>query len=282
MKRQTYTIGQESEALIYEETYNDNNNLIHYIDHQARPISEKKYEYDDKNQLVNEIEISDGIELQNLEMKYNDKGEVIEQNLYFSGSLYESVKTEKSDSGFISTTYQDDEEVFRIESISEGKDSTTKYFEYGNLSNVQNLIKDEESLSSEKLIFDAEENLLVRRVENYNESGEIIAFKEFNSENKLVNKQEFTRKENRLLKEIKSDFVRGEIENEVTYEYDDKGNLVKSETRTNSGQLVDFHVYSYDEENRMIEENGVSNGQFNAIYGTYINGNNYHFVHRYM
>ena len=282
MKRQTYTIGQESEALIYEETYDENKNLLHYIDHQARPISEKKYEYDDKNQLVNEIEISDGIELQNLEMKYNDKGEVIEQNLYFSGSLYESVKTDKTDSGSISTTYQDDEEVFRIENTAEEKNQTTKYYEYGNLSNVQELTFSDDKLSSEKMIYDAEENLLVRRVENYNESGEIIAFKEFNPENKLVNKREFTREENRVFKEIKSDFVRGEIENEVTYEYDEKGNLIKSETRTNSGQLVDFHVYAYDSENRMIEENGVSNGQFNAIYGTYINGNNYHFVHRYV
>ena len=282
MKRQTYTISQESEILIYEETYNENNKLVHYIDHQARPVSEKKYEYDDNNQIVNEIEISDGIELQNLEMKYNDKGEMIEQNLYFSGSLYESVKIEKTDVGSTSTTYQEDDEVFRIESTTEEKKQTTKYYENGALSNVQELSFSDDKLSSEKMIYDADENLLVRRIENYNNSGETTAFKEFNSENKLVNKQEFTRSDNKLLKEVKSDFVRGEIENEVTYEYDEKGNLIKSETRTNSGQLVDFHIYAYDEENRMIEENGVSNGQFNAIYGTYINGNNYHFIHKYI
>ncbi len=282
MKRQTFTISQESEILIYEETYNENNKLVHYIDHQARPVSEKKYEYDDNNQIVNEIEISDGIELQNLEMKYNDKGEMIEQNLYFSGSLYESVKIEKTDVGSTSTTYQEDDEVFRIESTTEEKKQTTKYYENGALSNVQELSFSDDKLSSEKMIYDADENLLVRRIENYNNSGETTAFKEFNSENKLVNKQEFTRSDNKLLKEVKSDFVRGEIENEVTYEYDEKGNLIKSETRTNSGQLVDFHIYAYDEENRMIEENGVSNGQFNAIYGTYINGNNYHFIHKYI
>lgn len=282
MIRQTFTLNQEVEVLVYEETYDSNNNLIHYIDHQARPVSEKKFEYDEKNQLINEVEISDGVELQNLEMKYDDNGEIIEQNLYFSGSLYESVKTTRTDKGFVSTTFQDEEEVFRIENVLDGEKNITKYFEYGELTNIQEIIRSDDKLSSEKMIYGTGGNLMVHRVESYNENGELIAFKEFNSEKQLVNKQEFTRLDNKLLKEVKSDFVRGEIENEITYEYDEKDNLIKSETRTNSGQLVDFHVYAYDDDNRMIEENGVSNGQFNAIYGTYINGNNYRFIHKYI
>jgi len=282
MKRQTYTINQESEVLVYEETYDENNNLIHYIDYQAKPVSEKKFEYDDKNRLINEIEISDGIELQNLEIKYNDDGVVIEQNLYFSGDLYESVKNDITENGYIRTTFQDGEEVYRVENVADGKNYTSKYFDYGNLSNIEEFVYDEENLTSEKSIFDADGNLLVRRVEIKNEDGELILFKEFNAKNQLISKHEFDREGNKLIKEIKSDFVRGEIDNEIHYDYDEKGNLLKTETRTNSGQLVEFHVYTYDDNNRMIEENGVSNGQFNAIYGTYIDGNTYHFVHRYI
>lgn len=282
MHKQTYTVGQERETLVYEETYDTDNNLIHYIDHQARPVSEKKIEYNDKNQIVNEIEISDGVELQNLEMKYNDKGEILEQNLYFSGSLYESVKTDRAESGFITTTYQDDEEVFRIEKTVNGKNYTTKYFDSGNLSNLEISKYDDETSTSENSIFDAEDNLLVRRIQIFDKDGSIEVFKEFNANSQLVNKREYVREENKVLKEVKSDFVRGEIDNEILFEYDDKGNLVKTETRTSSGKLIDFQVNVYDDNNRVIEESGVSNGKFNAIYGTYIDSNNYHFIHKYI
>ncbi len=282
MQRQTYSVVNERETLVYEETYDENNNLIHYIDHQARPVSEKKFEYDDKNQLTKEVEISDGVELQRLELNYNEKGEVIEQNLFFSGDLYESVKTVAADNGFVRTTYQDGDEVYRIENLGEGKNFTNKYFDYGNLSNIEVNTYDEDTHTNEKLINDADQNLLVRRVEVYNEEGELLLFKEFNANNQLISKHEFERENNKILKEIKSDFVRGEIDNEIHYDYDEKGNLIKTETRTNSGQLVDFQVSIYDEQNRVVEESGVSNGKFNAIYGTYIDGSNYHFVHRYV
>ena len=281
MKKQTYTVNQETETLIYEESYNDNNNLIHYIDHQARPISEKKFEYDDKNQLIKEVEISDGVELQGLEMIYNDKGAVVEQNLFFSGDLYESIKTIASENGFVKTTYQDGEEVYRVENSTEGKNYTNKHYNYEDLVNVEVSTFDKETLTSEKIIYDAEENVLVRRVEVYNEEGNLTVFKEFNANNQLINKQELERENNKLVKEIKSDFVRGEVDNEILFDYDENENLIKTETRTNSGQLVDFQVNVYDDKNRIIEESGVSNGKFNAIYGTYIDGNNYHFVHKY-
>jgi hypothetical protein len=282
MQRQTYSVEEDREYLVYEETYDDNNNLIHYIDHQARPVSEKKFEYDDKHQLIKESEISDGVELQGLEMTYDEKGKVVEQNLLFSGDLYESVKMLTTDNGYVNTTYLDGEEVHRIENIADGKNFVSKHFDYENLSNVEVYKYDEESSTAERLIYDAEENLLVRRVENFDDNGELAIFKEFNAENKLIRKQEFEREDKKLVKEVKSDFVRGEIDNEVHYDYDENGNVVKSETRTNSGKLVDFQVYGFDENNRLVEESGVSNGKFNAIYGTYIDGNKYHFIHKYV
>jgi len=282
MKRQTYTIDQEREVLIYEETYDDNNNMTHYIDHQAKPVSEKRFEYSDKNQLIKEVEISDGIELQALEMKYNEEGKVVEQNLLFSGDLYESIKTEATDDGFTRTTFQDGEEIQKIVNVADGKNHINNYFDYGNLSNIEEYSYNEDDKSSESKIFDADKNLLVRRIQQYNSDGEIIIFKEFNADNQLINKLEYERSDKRLLKEIKSDFMRGEIDNEITYDYDEQGNVIKTETRTNSGKLIDFHIYNYDEKNRMIEESGVSNGKFNAIYGTYIDGNNYRFVHKYV
>jgi len=216
-------------------------------------------------------------------MIYNAEGKVIEQNLYFSGDLYESVKTEESENGYVRTTYQDGEEVYRVENTKDDEDEyTSKYFDYGNLSNIEKYTYDEESLTSEKFISDAEEILLVRRIEVKDENGDLLLFKEFNANNQLVNKHEFERDGNKILKEIKSDFVRGEIDNEIHYDYDERGNLIKTETRTNSGQLVDFQVSIYDEQDRVVEESGVSNGKFNAIYGTYIDGSNYHFVHRYI
>ncbi|MCK5782021.1 MAG: hypothetical protein KAH10_05490 [Flavobacteriales bacterium] len=282
MKRETYSSVQESEVLIYEETYDSNNNLIHYIDYQARPVSEKKFEYDENNRLIKESEISDGIELQGLEMTYNEKDEVIEQNLFFSGELYESVKTEYNENGFIRTVFQDGEEVHRIENIKDGKDYIQKYYDYDSLSNIMNYTFDKETSSAESLIYDADSNLLNRRLEIFGENGELEVYKQFNASNQLISKHEY-HKEGELLKhEIKSDFVRGEVDNKVTYDYDEKNNLVKTETRTDSGKLVEFHVYRYDDRNRMIEENGISNGQFNAIYGTYIEGNKYNFVHKYV
>jgi len=282
MQRQTYSIVNERETLVYEETYDDNNNLIHYIDHQARPVSEKKFEYDEKNQITKESEISEGVELQRLELSYNDKSEVVEQNLFFSGDLYESVKTVATENGFVRTTFQDGDEVYRLENITDGKSFTNKHYNYEELVNVEVSTFDEETITSEKIIYDAEENIIVRRVKIYNKEGDLTVFKEFNANNQLVNKQEIEREGNKLIKEIKSDFVRGEIDNEILHDYDEKGNLIKTETRTNSGQLVDFKVNIYDDNNRVIEESGVSNGKFNAIYGTYIDGSNYHFVHKYI
>ena len=119
MQRQKYSVVNNKETLVYDEIYDENNNLVQYTDYQARPISKKKFEYDNKNRLTKEIEISDGIELQRLEMIFSDEGEIVEQNLYFSGDLFESVKTESTENGFVRTTYQDGEEVYRIESIKD-------------------------------------------------------------------------------------------------------------------------------------------------------------------
>lgn len=282
MKRQTYNLDSERESLIYEESYDSNNNLIHYIDLQAKPISEKKFEYNNNNQLIKEIEISDGIELQRLEMLYDEKGEVIEQNLLFSGNLYESVKTEFKIDGFVRTTYQDEEEVYRVENTTENKNYINKYFDYGNLSNIQSNKFNEDNLLSENLIYDAENNLLIKRVEELDKEGKLTTYKEFNADNQLINRLEYERVDNKIVKEIKSNFVKDEIDNVVSYDYDENGNLIKTETRTNSGKLVEFHTYVYDDKNRMIEESGVSNGKFNAIYGTYIDSNQYKFGHKYL
>ena len=53
-------------------------------------------------------------------------------------------------------------------------------------------------------------------------------------------------------------------------------------TYTLSDKLLEYQKNEYDEHDRLIRESGYAVGSFDAIYGTYVNNEQYLFEHEYI
>jgi hypothetical protein len=71
---------------------------------------------------------------------------------------------------------------------------------------------------------------------------------------------------NNHVRQVHRNFQESNYEIVTTYEYDDRNNLIKWETKDFSDNLTEFWFGEYDEYNRLISEMGRSN---------------YHIIHRY-
>ncbi len=281
MKRFTYKILEDQEVLVYEEQYNAQGQVLYYKDYQANPPAEKKICYNESGLLVEEIDISDNVELNRLEQIYNDNGENIERNFFFGEHLYEKITTEFSEMGFTKTTYQDGEEIQKLIQENDDKNYANKFYQNGELLESQFAKYNSETNCSEIKFYDGKNKHVLTRKETYNNLNLLVRVEELNENNNLLSEHQYEIEKGLITKEIYRDFRSGENEYHITMEYDNKENLIKKDIRTPSGHLVEFYICEYDGQNRMIDEKGMANGSFNAIYGTYANGEEYHFIHRY-
>ncbi|WP_271766908.1 hypothetical protein [Aquimarina algiphila] len=281
MKKLTYKVIEDEQTLVYEELYNSKNEVIYYKDYQANPHAEKKITFNDLGLLVEEIDLSDGNELNRLELIYDKNGRNTERNFFFGTDLYEKVITEYSESGHVKTTYQDGEEVNRLVTETKGKNYVSKFYQNEKLIESQFSEYDTVNKCNEIKIYDGDNNLIAIRKETYNHADEVVNIEDVNENGNLLSEHTYEIEKGLTLKEVHRDFRAGESEYNISREYDFNKNLIKMEVRAANNHLIEFYLSTYDDKNRLAEEKGVSNGSFNAIYGSYTNGEEYHFIHKY-
>jgi len=281
MKKYTYLKDEEELTLIFEEHTDVNGNIIYSKDYQADPIAEKKLTYNTSGFLTEETEIAEEVELSRTEFRYDEQGRNTQRTLIIGGELYETLITTYNETGYDVITIREDVEVERLVKTVNGKDYTNRFYENGELVETQFCESDTFENRLKTTTYGSHNDLLGVKIETFDDSGMLLKSEEYNAENGLIKEFHAEIQNGLVLKEVFGEYTNGIFELENIYEYNENKNLVKSEMRKLPGELLGFHFYKYDDNNRLIEENGLSNGNYDTIYASYINGSEFHFVHIY-
>lgn len=281
LRKKSYRIEFEEEFLHSEELVDDNNRVIYFKFYEHSSEKEVLTEYDADGKLKKETNRENGVELDRSEYEYDIQGRIVSQKLIISDELFEEVKSIYTQTGFERLTIQDGEETEKLVKIEEGKNFENLFYFENELTERQEYKFNHSENSSILEAFDSEGALLGRTESWYDVDGELIKEKEFSELGGLMKEVTYVTKDGMLVEEVEKDFTYGDQVQVFTHEYDAKKNLIRSECRTPEGNLLEFHLRGYNSENRIIEEKGFSTGSFNAIYGTQVNGKDFHFIHRY-
>lgn len=281
MKRKAYLVDQDTRTLILEESYDENGNVIHSIDYRELPPNEHYFEYDSNGKLIREREVQDGEELTVQTFEYDSDNVVVDEKLFIAGELYEHTRMVKTDSGFVRTMIQNDLEVERLERVNDGENWVNNFYSYDELLEKQEYTFDEINNTGEIITTDFVNDFKYVVKEKYNEKGDIILEETFNEEGSLLNSTETEIEKGLILKETVKDFVAGGIHNHRFYEYDENNNLINFEVRSSTGTLHSFHKRVFDNQNRLTEEIGHTNGYSNGVDGIYKNYDRFHILYEY-
>lgn len=281
MTRYTYSIDEDTETLVGEESFDEFDNLIHAINYRTRPAEERKYSFNELNQLILEVELSDGVEINRIEYSYDEDGVINEQNLYFGSSLYESTRVVKTEAGSIRTIVQDGVEIEKCIEKIDGKNYVVEFYENGAYVETQEYMYDRSTNTGKTRILDAENNLFRTRVETFGRDGEVLKTEEFTPKDSILTTFEYEFDGEHLSNITFRDHSFEENSYIHTYLYDSNNRLIKSERRTITDQLIEFHTLRYDKDG-LVEESGFSMGNVGGgVYGTHGNGGKFHFRHTY-
>lgn len=280
MIRKSYSIEEDNRTLIHEETYDENGNIIHSIDYRESPPVEQNFEYNSDGELIRQSEIQGGNENSSQTFEYDDESDIIDEKLFIIGALYEHTTIVKTDSGFIKTMTQDNEEVERLEKLIDGNNWSNKFYRFNELLESQEYIFDAKSNTGKTIIkiFEHDFNMVIK--EKYNNKDEIILKEEFHENGTLLTSTEMEIENGLTLEESVKDFSNGEVFYKRLFEYDKNHNIINFEVRSSTGALHSFHKRKFDN-HRIVEEWGFTNGYSSGVTGVHQNHNHFHLVHEY-
>ncbi len=279
--RKTYRLFEDEEKeLVYEDIQNESGQIISFKDYQSPNQSEGFSEYNANGVLTCARNFTDGEEGSRTEFSYNSIGEIISRKLFVASELFEEISYEYLDSGFIKRTIQHGEEKERFIENNDGNTFLREFFEGTELFERHEGVYDPVTRNELIRITDNEGKLLANRLQEFDESKNLLRYEEKNEKGNLLILVEYKYENNKVIFEKYHNYS-NEQHYEVVYQYDSFGNMTSQETRSPSGNLLEYQKQVFDEHGRIINESGYSVGNFNAIYGTYVHGQKYTFEHEY-
>ncbi len=284
MKILTYQLDEEDQTktLIFERILDENGNKIYHKDLNDHPTSECFSRYSPDGHLLEDIEKIDGVESHKELFTYDDEGRITKSQVFVAGELFQEELTTYAPDNEVLIKLQDGEEIFKREEIKNGAKTTYKFYNNGELTEVQQKTDDLIAAKHVTTIYDGEDQLIATQTDWYKPSnGDIYKTETLNPDGSLLYFLELEISNDLIAREIEKNYWNSNYAIEVLYTYDDRGNLTKRETTTLSGKLEEFYLAKYDDQDQCIEEKGMTNGNFNAIYGTHINQQKFHFIHEF-
>lgn len=217
------------------------------------------------------------------------KGKVKQVTLncfYANEKSGEIIKEKKCDDNNYSVIYNEKGKKIELTVHSSGWRNEKRLFKYdikGNLSELHLFDADNKLLSKfidnrdekgnkiETNLYDADNNLINRQTYKCDDNGNEIEHNEYNSKNILVLKHIY--KYNGEGNQIESSAYTpvGNFENKNINKYDDKGNRIETNSYNAEGIIGSKGTWKYDEKNNPIEENwyneqGILNSRYSYNY----------------
>ncbi len=279
--KKTYQIFKEEEKkLVYKEYIDDKGNKVSYNDHQGEDLHQVNFEYDTDGRLIEERELDNGVETSRTEYLYNSNGDIINTKIFVADELFEELQQEFFETGFLRRTIRHGEEVERMAEHEEGEKSVREFFNDSELIERHIGRLDPESMIEIVEIFDKDDQLRFIDEYHYDSNKKILKHESRDLDGNLMVLSERTYQNDRLIFEKHEDYINGTFY-ETIYEYDENGNLLSLDSRTPSGEILDYLKQEFDSQNRLKREAGISNQLSNSIYGRYSLGNNFIYEHEY-
>lgn len=279
--RKTYRLFEEDEReLVYEEVQNEKGQVISFKDYKAPSPYEAFKDYNQDGLLIKESEVVDGVEVSRTEYKYNQEGKILNLKQFVSDELYEETIHEYLSTEMIRISFQFGEEVERMLELKNGNAFIREFFNEGELTHKNHCIYNPETRIEKTEITDHNNELYATVVEQFNSSDHLLKSEKRSAKDQLLSLSILEYENDQLTFEKIDDYEYNEYY-EVSHTYDDFNNKVSMEKRTPTGNLLEYHKRTFNNQNQLIHENGYSVGSFSAIYGTYTHGQKYTFKHEY-
>lgn len=277
----TFSMEDEEKTLLSEELFNANDQSVKLRRIEGQSVIETRREYHQNGNIILEISLQDNEEHERVENRYDEADRVISEHFYISGELYQEIYHRYSSNGFERMTMEEGIETEKLVKLVDGKNYVNEFYQDQELAE-RHVYQYNSSEHFGELIIRDEEGEQYFRVESwYDKNDQLIAEKEYNAEDILM--VETTNEyDGKLLRtQAIKDFTNGADIKINSFEYDEAQRITKTESRDEEGNLHEFHLRQYNSEGRLVEERGFATGSFNAIYGTQVDGKNFHLVHEY-
>ena len=280
--KKTYLITDEGDrVLVYEEWQNAAKNVLTYIDHQSDDDSRGYYEYDEFGQLMREREMAAGEEVNRQEFQYQEDGRLLNQKTFVDDTLYEETRFEELEQGYLTQTLQMGEVTERMLQSKDQRITRTEYLNEGKPFEIHETTIDPKTKAENTTVSSSQGQVLGTIIKEWQEHNSIHDAKSFDRKGNVIEHISSEYKGGRLIKQ-RSLYQEAERNSTIHFEYDEHGNEIAMEETGPNGELVGFHKLRYDEQNRLIRENGLSAGFSEGIYVSYWLGQTYTFEHEYI
>lgn len=281
MKKSTYLLDREDEILISEEIMDEHGNVLSSKTIDGRFTEVVLKEYNAQNLAVKISSYENDILLNTVAISYDESDAIVEQTLSIGDEVYERVSTQKNAEGFIRSTFEDGEKVEVLIHKEDDGGYKDEYYANGELFQYQiNQKKTRENIESVK-VFDQNDQLISVMIYQYDKQDRLLQHQEYSGGEHLLREEIYEFSASLLEKVTMRDFENEAQSYIQTNQYDQKKNLTKQETRTLTGNLIEFQTFVYDNRNKCTEEVLVTVGESDLFSGNSAAGAKMHLVHRY-
>ena len=279
--RKTYRLFEEKEReLVYEEVQNEKGQITSYTDFQGDEPSRGIKEYNDQNKLIKEAEFIGGIEVSRIEYSYNSEGKTVSLKQFVSGELIAENLYEYSGQKTIQRSFQNGIEQTKIIESQEDDRYTKEYFDGDELWELLVKTYNPVTRSAAIEIRGGDNRLIETGNQKFDDKKNLVKSEQRNRNGKLLELSEFKYRKGKVILEKYENHDEDEY-HDMHYDYDVNLNMISEEKRTPSGKLLGYQKKSYDNQNRLIWENGFYYGSSNTVYRAHTYGENYTFEHEY-
>ena len=275
LKTSIYEVTDTDKIHLSDEWIDGNGNLVRTLNYTDGDITETRCSYNETGLLISERNYCEDQELDETRYGYDGNENVVLQEYFIAGELYERTFNNHSDGRLEIVMEQDGEEVQRSIRIEDGENHVSEFFENGTQIEKQVYTYNPENRSGEKLVYGEDKNMVLKELIVFDQNDNTIEFKQLNAEGFLLEYEKHIY-DGKLLKQSVFKKYVGESaeEHKVSCTYNQRGDITREEVTTLEGNLLGFTQFQYDDEHRLIEEMEFYHSTYNAIYGTYANGKN--------
>jgi 5-methylcytosine-specific restriction endonuclease McrA len=280
--QKTFSVNEENERSLIKKTYfNEQGQKEKEENYYDNSTEETIYIYNSQEFLSGESLIVDGIDVSSQHFDYDEKGNVVLEEHYVNGELYEKIDVVFNGNQKTRITHQDGVEIERFERVENGKNWTAKYFVDNELVEQREYSYDAEKREGVLLIESFEYNVIAKTIDTFDADDQLVKQEEFSNTGDRVYSLEIIRENgNVVLERINNLKMHGSC-SEKHFIYDRHGNELSYELKNCNGILIEFHHKTYDDLNRVIEEKGTNNISESTDYSNIRGLKYFHLVHTY-
>lgn len=284
MIRSFYRMTGSGKELFKQEILDQNKNVIEQVYYDDIIESINRQTFDAQNRILEMVNIEEG-KVVNKEVLFYENNEAKEPYLiqeYFEEHLYRETRTHATEQGKTVVTIEEGEEVKKEIYIKTDTHTTQiESYEWGELDfySIEQEIP-EQQLKIVRFFEKNEETPFGTDEFHRNMNGNLLYSCAKDQDGKIEQEETYVYNGILLVQAKFRNSIGETNEHEIVNSYNNKGNIVLSRVHDNQGKLISWTKFSYDDGNRLIEQQAY-NGMFEDNLGLMPEHNTYHVVIEY-